>query len=151
PVYRVKELDLIARVFVSSMRLTPSGLTQYFAPGKILFIKPNSTGGERNIIHYSSVVVWNVDKISSLCGPKGASYTDLICDLLKRALEYDWHVAVAPRNDATPSILCLSKGIRDGDQSRHWTTIPVLDITFPYRLGIQGYFADLILDSSIAQ
>ena len=32
-----------ARLFVSSMRLTPSGLTRYFVPDKILFIKPNRT------------------------------------------------------------------------------------------------------------
>jgi len=29
-----------ARLFVSFMRLTPLGLTRYFVPDKILFIKP---------------------------------------------------------------------------------------------------------------
>ena len=37
----------LARLFVSSMRLTPSGLTRYFVPDKILFIKPNRTNCNR--------------------------------------------------------------------------------------------------------
>jgi len=32
----------LARLFVSSMRLTPAGLTRYFVPGKILPIKSKS-------------------------------------------------------------------------------------------------------------
>ena len=44
-----------ARLIVSSMRLTPSGLTRYFVPDKILFIKPNRTKCNRNKLVYIAV------------------------------------------------------------------------------------------------
>ncbi len=46
---RILRASCDARLFVSSMRLTPLGLTRYFVPHKILHVKTNRTNCNRAI------------------------------------------------------------------------------------------------------
>jgi len=47
-----------ARLFVSSMRLTPAGLTRYFVPDKILLIKPH---GQTVTVYNLSILLWLIE------------------------------------------------------------------------------------------
>ena len=48
-------------------------------------------------------------KLNAQSAARRANYMDVICNLLNRAPQQDCHVAVAPRYDAIPLALCLSK------------------------------------------
>ena len=52
--------------------------------------------------------------------------TRMCCDLLNRAPQQDCHVAVAPRNDADPIVLCSSKGHSCQNTIGSLATLPVI-------------------------